>query len=89
MSAVASHNNVENEVIEAIRKGALLENKTISADSTLESLGIDSLDMTNISFEIEDRLGFVLNPEDLGDTKTVSDLTALIHSRQAASGSNL
>ena len=86
MYVVKNPDNIENEVIEAIRQGALLDDKPVSMENTLEDLEIDSLDITNVSFEVEDRLGVVLEVEDLENIKTVSDLTALIRSRLADGG---
>ena len=85
---MGSAENIETEIIAAVRKGALLEDKKITMDSTLEDLEIDSLDITNISFEIEDELGVVLEQDDMEHIKSVGDLAALIRERLAESGSS-
>jgi len=71
------------QVVEAIEKGAVLQDVTLTAESSLEELEIDSLDITNIAFEIEDRFGIELEEADLADLKTVADLVAIVRSRTA------
>lgn len=53
----------------------------IQLESTLESLQIDSLDMVEISMDIEDALNVSL--DDLEDAKTVKDVVDFVQSKQA------
>jgi acyl carrier protein len=53
-----------------------LEPEQIDADSTFESLHIDSLDMVEIAMDIEDE--FNISIEDADDLKTVGDLVDYI-----------
>ncbi len=49
---------------------------SVTVDSTFESLGVDSLDMAELSCELEDRLDIELgDPEDI---TTVGELIAYI-----------
>jgi len=50
---------------------------TIKPESTLEELGLDSLDTFDIIFEAEDKLGIKV-PNDQVDVKTIQDMTNLL-----------
>ena len=50
----------------------------LTADSTLESLGLDSLKMMTLVFKIEARYDIVLEEEDADDLRTVGDLASLV-----------
>ena len=50
---------------------------TIKPESTLEELGLDSLDTFDIVFEAEDKLGIKV-PNDQVDVKTIQDMTNLL-----------
>ena len=54
-----------------------------SVDETkaLKDLGLDSLDVVELSFDLEDRYGITLDPEKLSAIKTVADLYAEIGSK--------
>jgi acyl carrier protein len=55
----------------------------IEAESSLGSLGIDSLDMAEFAQIVDEELQVKLESKDLKELKTVGDLTELIQSRQA------
>jgi len=50
----------------------------ISAESTLESLQLDSLDTITLLFELEDRVGVSIPDEDARSVRTVGDIVASI-----------
>lgn len=54
---------------------------TITMDTVIKDLGIDSLDTVEILMNIEDELGVEIQPEDIGET--VGDLVKLIEERAA------
>lgn len=48
----------------------------ISAESTLESLELDSLDTITLLFELEDRIGVSIPDQDARSVRTVGDIVA-------------
>ena len=50
----------------------------LTADSTLESVGLDSLKVMSLIFKIEAHYDFLLDEEDADDLRTVGDLAALV-----------
>jgi acyl carrier protein len=50
----------------------------VTADSTLQSWGLDSLKVMSLVFKIEERYGIVLDEEGADDLRTVDDLAALV-----------
>jgi acyl carrier protein len=51
--------------------------EAITPESHLDTLGIDSLGLVELMFELEDRLGVRL-PEDFATPTTVSDVIAVV-----------
>ena len=64
-------------VSNAIAKKLEIDVATIKPESTLEELGLDSLDTFDIIFEAEDKLGIKV-PNDQVDVKTIQDMTSLL-----------
>jgi acyl carrier protein len=64
-------------VSNAIAKKLEIDITTIKPESTLEELGLDSLDTFDIIFEAEDKLGIKV-PNDQVDVKTIQDMTNLL-----------
>jgi acyl carrier protein len=50
----------------------------ITADSTLQSRGLDSLRIMSLIFKVEERYDFFLEDEDADHLLTVGDLAALV-----------
>lgn len=49
-----------------------------SSDASLGSLGMDSLKLVEVIFELETRLGIIADEERMATLQTVSDLIAMI-----------
>ena len=64
-------------VSNAIAKKLEIDVATIKPESTLEELGLDSLDTFDIIFEADDKLGIKV-PNDQVDVKTIQDMTNLL-----------
>jgi acyl carrier protein len=64
-------------VSNAIAKKLEIDVATIKPESTLEELGLDSLDTFDIIFEAEDKLGIKV-PNNQVDVKTIQDMTNLL-----------
>lgn len=82
--------SVQEKVIEIIAEQAVLEPSDVSMDSTLESLGIDSLGLVESIFAIEEAfdisIPFNANEPDSSefDISTVASITAGIEALIAA-----
>jgi acyl carrier protein len=50
----------------------------LTADSSLQSQGLDSLKVMSLVFKIEEHYDIVLDEEDADDLRTVGDLAALV-----------
>lgn len=50
----------------------------LTADSSLQSQGLDSLKVMSLVFKIEEHFDVVLDEEDADDLQTVGDLAALV-----------
>jgi acyl carrier protein len=55
----------------------------VTADATFEALGLDSLDVVELTLVLEDRVGVKLGDEDLEGVRTVGDAIAKVQERQA------
>jgi acyl carrier protein len=67
---------VTEEIIELVQ--AEVGTVDITADSTLQSRGLDSLKVMSLIFKIEVRYDFLLEDDDADDLRTVGDLAALV-----------
>ena len=54
------------------------EMASLTADSSLQSQGLDSLKVMSLVFKLEDHYDIVLDAEDADDLRTVGDLAALV-----------
>jgi acyl carrier protein len=73
---VATLEAVTQQVIDLVRAEA--EATDLTADSTLQSVGLDSLKVMSLIFKIEARHDIFLDEEDADDLRTVGDLAALV-----------
>jgi len=55
----------------------------ISADSTFEALGLDSLDIVELTLALEDRTGIKLGDDDLEQVRSVQDAIDKVREKQA------
>ena len=75
-NSVVTLEAVTQEIIDAI--GAEVGAVDLTADSTIQSTGLDSLKVMSLIFKIEERYGIVLDEADGDDLRTVGDLAALV-----------
>lgn len=68
--------NIKNAIANQMK----IDENTITADSTLETLKIDSLDMVEIVMSLEDELGITL--EGVENIKTVQELADAVSALQ-------
>jgi acyl carrier protein len=67
-------NQIESTVIRAISQHKQFEEGVVTLDSSLESLGVSSLDAITIVYDIEDVFGVEVPNEALESLKTVEDI---------------
>lgn len=68
-----------NKVIEVLAAHLEMEESEITAETTFDDLGVDSLDAVEIMMEMEDEFGIEIKLADVG--KSVKELTAYIDSK--------
>ena len=64
------------------RLGSKLKGKELTKESNFKDLGIDSLDLVDLVFELEEELGVEFDDSELMQLKTVQDLLNLIDSKK-------
>ena len=60
-----------------------LHGKALTLDSSFRDLGIDSLDLVDLVFELEEEIGVEFEDEELMSITTVKDLLTLIDKKTA------
>ena len=75
-SSVVTLEAVTQQIIDHIGKDA--DALELTADSSLQSQGLDSLKVMSLVFKIEEHFDIVLDEEDADDLQTVGDLAALV-----------
>ncbi|WP_333772284.1 acyl carrier protein [Streptomyces sp. IBSBF 3136] len=58
-----------------------VEKDYVSLDDTLDTLGLDSLDVVELSQTVKKKLGIPVKPGDFVDTVTISDVLSVICER--------
>ncbi len=66
--------DIEQTLKESIARQKMLSAEDISLDSSLEELGITSLDSISLVFDIEDKYGVEVPNEELKQLRTVGDI---------------
>jgi acyl carrier protein len=75
-AATITHENVAKHIIDIIGRDDDITG--LSADSALQSHGIDSLKIMSLVFTLEDHYHIFLDEEDADDLRTIDDLAALV-----------
>ena len=66
--------DLEQTLKESIAKQKMISVEDITLDSSLEALGISSLDSISLVFDIEDKYGMEVPNEELKKVRTVRDI---------------
>ena len=75
-NVVVTPEGVAHQIITFIRQD--LAASELTADSSLQSEGLDSLTVMSLVFKVEEHYDIVLDAEDADDLRTVGDLAALV-----------
>jgi acyl carrier protein len=73
----------ESALLDLIAKEALVERDTLVREASLADLGISSLDLISLLFELEERYGVVVEEAELSSMTTVGELTDFLIARIA------
>ena len=71
-----SDDDIQERVLKVIALTKRLPRESVSADSTFESLGIDSLDRLNILFDLESEFDIQINDEEAKQVETIPHMVA-------------
>jgi acyl carrier protein len=74
-------------VLDVISEESLVERSALTSDASLESLGIQSLDIISIVFALEDKFGIVLEQSEFEGVTTVDQLVDIIVNKANATDS--
>jgi acyl carrier protein len=75
------------DVLDVIAEEALVERSKLTSEATLESLGIQSLDIISIVFALEDKFGISLEQSEFEGVTTLDQLVDIILNKaNAAAG---
>jgi acyl carrier protein len=75
-NSVVNREAVTKHIIDLIEKD--LGSLDVTADSSLQDQGLDSLKVMSLVFKIEDHYDIVLDEADADDLRTVGDLAAVV-----------
>jgi acyl carrier protein len=75
--------SLEQDLIDLIAKEALTDVEKLKKDSTLEEIGLDSVDLVSVVFAIEDKYGVSIGENDLEKSATLAQMLTLIESKIA------
>lgn len=59
-----------------------LNGKELTIETSFKDLGVDSLDLVDLVFELEEEIGVQFEDEELLQLKTIKDLLTLIDSKK-------
>ena len=74
----------DDELFDIIAKEALVDRAILNREAALEDLGIASLDVISVLFEVEERFGIVVEESELTDCKTLGQLMDKLKARAEA-----
>lgn len=71
--------NIEERLIKIVQQN--VDVKNITRESSLSSLGLDSIDVANVLFEIENEFNIRFEDEEMMSLKTVNDVIVSIEKK--------
>jgi acyl carrier protein len=73
-------------MIEILARETLLDPGTLTAETVMRELAVDSLGMMNVMFGIEDATGVELTVEEMEGVVTIGDLVGVVNAKAARVG---
>ena len=71
----------ESELLDLIAKEAIIPRETLTREATLADLGISSLDVITMLFELEERYGVVIEQDDMPEMTTLGAMVDFLLTR--------
>ncbi|WP_297692470.1 phosphopantetheine-binding protein [Phenylobacterium sp.] len=71
----------ESDLLDLISKEAIIDREKLTRDATLEDLGISSLDVISMLFELEETYGVVIEEGDMPQMSTLGEMLDFLLSR--------
>lgn len=71
----------ESELFDLIAQEAIIDREKLTRDATLEDLGISSLDVISMLFELEEKYGVVIEEGDMPPISTLGEMSDYLLSR--------
>jgi acyl carrier protein len=71
----------ETELLDLISKEAIIDREKLTREATLEDLGISSLDVISMLFELEEKYGVVIEEGDMPQMSTLGEMVDFLLSR--------
>ena len=79
--------SLEQDLIDLVAKEALVDVEKLKMDSTLEEIGLDSVDLVSVVFAVEDKYGVSIGENDLEKSATLGQMLSLIEAKIAEKAS--
>jgi acyl carrier protein len=74
----------EPELLDLISEEAIIDREKLTREATLGDLGISSLDVITMLFELEERYGVVIEEADMPKMETLGEMVDFLMTRIAA-----
>ena len=74
----------EPELLDLISQEAIIDREKLTREATLGDLGISSLDVITLLFELEERYGVVIEEADMPKMETLGEMVDFLMARIAA-----
>lgn len=71
----------ENDLLDIIAYESLVNREELTRDATLSDLGIESLDVISVLFQIEDRYGVAIEDGEIPQVTTLGEMSDFLLSR--------
>ena len=71
----------EAALLDMIAEEAIIDRKTLAREATLSDLGISSLDVITLLFELEEKFGVVIEESDMPAMTTLGEMVDFLLSR--------
>ena len=73
---------LQQRILNRVAEHFKVDRDSLNLETTLSSLGADSLDMVELSMELEDEFGFMMEQSDITAIKTLGDVVRFVESKK-------
>jgi acyl carrier protein len=71
----------ESQLLDLVAEAAIIDREKLVREATLADLGISSLDLITLLFELEERFGVVIEEGDMPEMTTLGDMADFLLER--------